>query len=156
MPLWLQITLAVASVVVAGAAAFASWHQAWTNRLRLQNELFERRFAVFNAVHAYVSSVVRVGGVRLDTDGMKAENAYSVAWQQSRFLFGHEISDYIDSLRKKLRSLLIVGDKVEKPEEKAELLVWAFKEADNLFDVFAPYMKIDAAAHRPAKPARSG
>ena len=61
------------------------------------------------------------------------------AWQRSRFLFGKEIADYLDSIRR--RSLeMQKSDRQKKHDEEDEHLKWLLDQTPKLFDQFGPYL----------------
>ena len=146
MPVWWQVLTAAIGLVVGGAAAFVAWHQAQTNRIRLQHELFERRYAIFKAVHAYLSYIMREGGLPERQERGEKMGAFLDAMQRSRFLFKDEITSYLNQIYKRSIGTMIFDGKIAKPDKKSEDLLWLSEQIAEIFDVFAKHMKLDIVA----------
>jgi hypothetical protein len=150
VPIWWQILTAGIGLFVAAAAAFVAWHQALTNRLRLQHELFERRFAVFKAVHGYLSFIMQHGGLPEGQERGEKIGGVLDALQRSRFLFKDEIPRFIDSVYKRSIALMQHKD-VPAKSTWADDIKFISEKNIALFDVFYPYLRLDIVAKRKKK-----
>lgn len=142
----MQVVLALAGVVVAAAAVYFAADQARTNRIRLQHELFERRFEVFKEVQAYLTFILQEGGLKMGPEGGKRIGAMITALQKCRFLFGSEISDYADSIYSRSLRVAIYDGKLSHPDAADGELKWLLEQSTEMFRIFAQYLKLDAVA----------
>lgn len=127
-------TLGVAIIVAALTA-----QQVWINKLQLRHTLFERRFAIFKAAQRYVSEIMREGTLS-DQAFRDLYPEILDAWQRSRFLFGEDVSEYIDTIRR--RSLeLRAADRAQNHEKEDDHLAWICDQSPELFHRFQPYMQ---------------
>jgi hypothetical protein len=54
LPLWVQLLQALAVPVIAGVGAWVALQQMYLARVKLQHDLFDRRYAVFQAVVSFM------------------------------------------------------------------------------------------------------
>ena len=127
-----EIVFGLATAFIALTVAIVSVRQYRVERMKLRHDLFDRRFAVFKTAQLFVSKVIQDAELPADeyTD-------FVDAWQRSRFLFGNDVSDYLDELRK--RSLKI---RYGKMKESTAALTWVTEQPTILFDKFIPYLKV--------------
>lgn len=135
----MESAISLGTFSVALIVALITGQQAWTNRLRLRHELFERRFEVFKAAQVYISKIMEEGGLNDEMLGTLYPE-FVDAWQQSRFLFGKDIVDYLDRIRAQSIQLHSLRDRGKHTEANGNL-AWLCAQAPELFKRFGPYMK---------------
>jgi hypothetical protein len=93
----LALVLGVITVLVQLRQSETQRQQAKTNHLQYRLALFERRMKVFDATMAFIALVMREAQIKTYEPlfGLKAKTA------ESQWLFGSEISEYIDELFRK-------------------------------------------------------
>lgn len=58
LPVWVQVLQALAVPVIAGVGAWIALQQMYLARVKLQHDLFDRRYAVFQAVRRFLEEAV--------------------------------------------------------------------------------------------------
>lgn len=142
----LALVLGVITVLIQLRQSKTQRQQAKTNHLQHRLALLERRMRVFDATMAFIALVMRDAQIKTYEPlfGLKAKTA------ESQWLFGPEISEYIDELFKKgnrLRAIYaarLPGD-IMRPEDipvDAEINEWftAQVEKNLARDRFLKYM----------------
>ena len=84
---------AFVALVIGAIAAFLTWRQYEVARAKLKFDLFDRRFAIFQQTWEILSEVV-IRGTREKNYGLATP--FNDFLPQARFLFGKDISDYLD------------------------------------------------------------
>jgi hypothetical protein len=158
----------VATVIAAVAAVYVTWRlgqsqlqiarqQADTAKLqadlaevRLQHDLFDRRFAVYEAARNLVLEVVRASNV--SDDGLRA---FVLGTDKSVFLLDKELTEYLDDMRKRAVTLQITVGRLADPmfhpseestrasAQRADLSNWFFDQFDVLIEKFRPTLALD-------------
>jgi len=134
----INLGIGLGTLAVAISVAAITYQQYRVNRLRLRHELFERRFAVFRTAQIYLSKIMQEG--RLNDETFRTEYPkFMDAWQRSQFLFGKDIGDYLDSVRRRSLEMRDLG--IEKKHNEAHKhLTWLCDQTPKLFDRFGPYL----------------
>ena len=124
-----------------------SYQQFQTNRAKLRLDLYERRFRIFDGVRELLSTVYRNDDVTLE-DIRK----FRVSTNEAVFLFGPEISTYLDELHKRAVDLRSLNDKLhesglpigkertEAAEKKARVLEWLTTQFEESRKRFGKYL----------------
>jgi hypothetical protein len=87
---WSQALL---TPVIAVTGIYVSWRQWRTNSQKLRYDLFEKRYAIYEAAVKFIASMMREG-----KPSQEAQNAFLVGTQGSKLLFGREVEEYLHSL----------------------------------------------------------
>jgi hypothetical protein len=87
---WSQALL---TPVIAATGIFVSWRQWKTNSQKLRYDLFEKRYAIYEAAVRFIASMMREG-----RPSREAQNAYLVGTQGAKLLFGKEVEEYLHLL----------------------------------------------------------
>src|SRR5262245_41452405 len=103
LPLWIQWLQALAVPVIAAVGAWIALQQMLA-RVKLRHDLYERRFAVYQAARKFLAEVLTYAAVADD-----ALRAYVVGTSDSVFLFNDEISTYLEQIRNTAGRLRAVG-----------------------------------------------
>jgi len=133
------LTLVVA--VFGGCIAYQQWR---TNSLKVQHDLYERRIAVYSAL----MEVLAKG--KFNEVGL---SAFFQKTRESYFLFGKEISDYLDLIYKKAADLQDLDEERRKtgltPEElhrlnvdRQNLVKWFNEQYDAAREKFSKHLKL--------------
>jgi hypothetical protein len=161
----------VATVIAATAAAVITWYfgrtqariatnqaeiarkQSELAAVRLQHDLYDRRFAIYNAARTLLVQEMDVhGGASLE-----AIFAFVRGTADAVFLLDGNLEAYLDEIRKKafrLRfvydrlndkdSVLPVGDERSKlAQEEADLTNWFVEQFKVLIDHFKPFLTLE-------------
>jgi hypothetical protein len=72
---------------------YVSWRQWRTNSQKLKYDLFEKRYAIYEAAVKFIASMMREG-----KPSQEAQNAFLMGAQGSRLLLGREAEEYLHSL----------------------------------------------------------
>jgi hypothetical protein len=90
---FLDVLKALLTPVIAIVATYIAWQQWKTNQLKLKLERYERRLRVYEEVRRILSIIMRDAKASTE-DLLKFRTAVS----EADFLFGPEISTYIDEI----------------------------------------------------------
>ena len=159
LPYWLLVLNALAplfaflgTLVIGGVAAHIAHGQWRTTRDKLRLDLFDRRFAVYEAAMKFVLGLT--GSATVDAKSMRE---YLIATRQAAFLFDDaSIPQYLKKLANEARRLEMVIDLVNRaqagselqeihqnaPETKWKLLQWFLEQEKVIEEKLGPYLKL--------------
>jgi hypothetical protein len=161
LPLWLQYVQAVAvpilTIVIALFGAWIAREQMKIARTKLQHDLYDRRFAVFQAARKLLAELVTHGTV-LDED----IRAYRIGTADSVFLFDQDLTEYLEEIGKrvtKLRSIITLLNSLPTGEKRntfidaeSDILSWMIEQLPNgLIARFKPYLTLSSQRPSPAR-----
>lgn len=141
---------ALLTPIIAVLALWIAFGQYKTNANMLRLSLYKKRYRVYEALRGAMSEIFR--DARLSNEGF---NKFWIDTNESEFLFGSEINEYIKTFQNKaaqLRSVtsqlyeenLPIGEKRTKlAQEKSDLLKWFSDEFKAIKKTFNPYLKFD-------------
>lgn len=124
-------------------------YQARTDRLKLRHDLYDRRMALVTATMEFIAGIVREG----NTDFPKIV-MFNRATQESYFLFGTEVHDYLHEMHKKAVDLMSLNKKLhhtalpigeersDAADEVCKLSVWFGDQFDVARRKFAKHMSL--------------
>jgi uncharacterized ubiquitin-like protein YukD len=157
-----------ATVIAAAAAVFVTWwlgngqlriakQQAATARqqaelaaVRLQHDLFDRRFVIYEAAQKLALEVFETANV--SREGL---SAFIRSTEKSVFLLDKELTDYLIEMRKRAVNLQIATRKLanqmlpegtersDLAEERSNLSNWFVDQFDVLIEKFKPVLTFD-------------
>jgi hypothetical protein len=151
LPYWIQSIQAlgptVVAVIVAGIAGYIAWRQWRTAHDRLSFDLFEKRFAVYEATRNFLIGAILHGQVRSE-DYVALYNGIS----GTEFLFSGETRSYVMNIRDKAyRAQAIRSGLAREPNhpradkliDEEETILQFFLEQDDLLESkFKPYLDL--------------
>jgi hypothetical protein len=143
---WIQTLSAIAAPLAASVAAAVACWQFHLQKQTLKLGLFDRRYAVYEAVRTFLAGFARNARTEeSETTTMLRETRGGV------WLFGSEVTDFIKELTtksNKLRTLESVPrDPVRQPEIE-ELISWMATSAPVIaHHTFAPYLNLYVPKH---------
>jgi len=146
-----NIAKALLTPIIAIIAVYIAWQQWKTNQQKLNLERYDRRLRVYEEVRKILSIIVRDAKANTD-DLLKFRTSVS----EADFLFGPEISEYIDEIYKHGLSLWRWNQEYrdytqEKPEnydhkkvvdEMHKELTWLTKQFEPAKQEFKKYLDI--------------
>ena len=145
----INILAAFLTPTVATIAAYIAYKQHRIEKERLKLDLFEKRYAVFNASREFIFEVIHNYLAYTDDHNhikfLHFIQNFRNKTQDVYFLFDSEIAEYVDLLHRKcleLRKLNIQyraktapeRDKIE--EERAKIEEWFLSEVNNVYKKF--------------------
>jgi hypothetical protein len=95
LPTWLQYLQAGAVVLIPLVGAWIAWQQVQIARVKLRFDLYDKRFAVFEAVRKLVGEAITHDNV-----SASSLNAYTLGTADAEFLFDGSLSKYLRELFK--------------------------------------------------------
>ncbi len=145
-PSWVVEALRALPVFIIGLiAAFIAWRQYRTARAKLNLDLFEKRYAVFEVTWQFLSDIV--WNARPTGPLPSINNLIP----QAGFLFGPQIKDYLKEVSKNATDLWSINQRTKANQnvmvqtdisQHLALLLWFWGEATGGADkMFAPFME---------------
>jgi hypothetical protein len=150
--LWLEVAKLIVTLIAAGVAAFVAWRIGSSQRdiakeqkrisaAKLNLDLFEERYELFNKVWTYLS--------RIKTDGPQGATPPDIGniIPKARFLFGEPIANWMRDAYLQHVDLGTLDIKIRQgstsDEDKARLVkleTWFEQEAKSCFERFSGYL----------------
>jgi hypothetical protein len=121
-PSWTTYLSALSTPVLAVIAASIAYQQWRTAQNKLKLDLFEKRFAVYQAVVALVYLVLHDKENRNES---RVEELSEKA-APAKFLFNREVARFVEEIRKKARSVVLLDTDLAKTF--SPLVAWAAKD----------------------------
>jgi hypothetical protein len=148
MPEWVQWLQALTVPTIAGVGAFLAWQQVKIARTKLRHDLFDRRFAVFEAARKFLATLMRNGKMSLSDLG-----EYSAGVIDAQFLLNEEVHVYLVELRKRAAAMQALkdtaeplpagGEKTKLVVRAGEELAWLVAQLDVLPSKFKPFLTLE-------------
>jgi hypothetical protein len=148
---WIQaISQALTVPAIAAIGVVIAWRQASLTRIKLQHDLYDRRFAIFNAARRFLSIIAR--DARVNSDGLRE---FSLGTADAVFLTNRTIAAYLEEIRRRAIEVQILSAELEGepvgPErsglvqKRSEHLRWLRDqlEKDDLVERFRPLLTLD-------------
>lgn len=129
------------ALVIAAGVAVISYFQWRTAHLRYILDLFEKRLSVYEALRDAIGGYLATGNVSDET-----LIAYMRARNQARFLFGNEVSTYLEQTFGDLAQAHVGPTLARTPEQIERDLAGINRLGEfhkKLEQLFLPYMKLD-------------
>jgi hypothetical protein len=101
-PLYVEFLKGAPTTLVAIAVAIIAWRQYSVAQAKLKLDLFERRYSIFEQTWKILSSVI-ISGTREKNYGLATP--FNNFLPQARFLFGPDVSKYLDEASSKWAEL---------------------------------------------------
>ena len=150
LPRWMEYVQALAPTVVAIIAAliasYIAWRQWRTAHDRLSFDLYEKRFAVYEAVKNIINTAYLHGGV---TQGDL--DAFYEGIRGAEFLFDGRTKDFVANIRwmawkaSNARARLKRSETDKLIDEELDILDFLSGQAEGLEDMFKPYLDLSKA-----------
>jgi hypothetical protein len=150
LPYWMQSIQALGPTVVAIVAAFIAGYIAWrqwrTAHDRLSFDLYEKRFAVYEAVKNIINTAYLHGGV---TQGDL--DAFYEGIRGAEFLFDGRTKNFVTNIRQMAWKASSARARRQRSEtdklidEEQDILNFLSGQAEGLEDMFRPYLDLSKA-----------
>lgn len=161
---WLEYVAALGPLIIAALVAYIALqqrninknrleHEKFAHELKIKFELFDRRYAQFEALKNYFAVQLRKGRNITEEDRLDFRKETSGSF----FLFDGSISQFIKEIDKKARRREHIRKRMALDEtadetlikEDEELSAWFKKQFDNLESRFAPYLRLEEDEEEP-------
>lgn len=119
-----------------------------TNAKRLKHELYDRRFAIYEAARSFLRDIVVKGSI---SDEMLIN--YWSGINSARFLLDDDLTRYLEEIEKKAVDLQTKQIEAQGPDglsglsvgarERGELKKWFYKQISVLNEKFYAYLKLE-------------
>jgi hypothetical protein len=147
-----KILSALLTPLIALIAAYIAWQQWKTNERKLKLDLYDRRYEVYEATRSFILTICKDAGVQFEEIGH-----FRATVAQARFLFGKDITDYLELLRSRAFELQSWNGKYldsyqPKPDDYDHNLVvenmhreleWLVEQLEPAAEKFGRYLWID-------------
>jgi hypothetical protein len=156
LPLCVQILQALATPAIAIVGAWVALQQMKIARIKLQHDLYDRRYAVFQSVRSLMNQVISNKFVAAET-----LNSFAIGTADAPFLFDDVLARYLREFRDHAaahQSINLVmegmpaGDQKTAASNKAgEHLQWLLEQIDVLTEKFRPFLQLDKRRRSPVR-----
>lgn len=156
LPFWVQVLQALAVPVIAGVGAWVALQQMYIARTKLQNDLYDRRYAVFQAVRRFLDEATVQ---RLVSD--ETVRSFVLGTSDATFLFDDDLAAYLKEMREhatKAQSIFVAMESLPAGDRKArasmaaeEHVVRLLQQFDGLTERFRPFLTLDRRTRRPPR-----
>ena len=161
LPAWLQYLQACAVVLIPLIGIWIALQQVQIARMKLRFDLYEKRFAVFEAARKLVIEAITHGDI-----STSALSAYSLRIADAVFLFDDELSNYLRQLFHHANNLSVLKRAIEPSpvgssqredlvRRAGEETVWFNNQVNELVLQFKPFLKLDERERRRPSAIRS-
>jgi hypothetical protein len=120
----------VTTFVFAAIAAYVAYQQFRLSREKFKLDLFEKRFKVFSGARLFITHIFRDGDLKTLDHAWE----YRAAIGEASFLFGNEITDYLEEIyrraiklysdRETMQPLSVSEERPQLAEQISENLGW--------------------------------
>jgi hypothetical protein len=148
LPTWLQYAQALALPIIPLLGAWIALQQMLIARIKLQHDLYDRRYAVFDGAREFLSQIM--------TDGVASQEAlrdYTIATGDAVFLLDDDLVAYLKEIRQHAadqRKLSIRSEQMPNgPQQDALMkeedkhLDWLSNQFGVLVEKFKPVLRLD-------------
>lgn len=153
LPLWVQALQALAVPVIAAVGAWVAVQQMVIARVKLQHDLYDRRYAVFDAVRTFLNEAVRNQVVSQETC-----RTFALKTADAEFLFDDGLAAYLKEMREhafKAQALYITMQQMGPGDQKDAALraasvhtTWLIDQIDGLALRFRPFLMLEKRERR--------
>jgi hypothetical protein len=153
LPLWVQALQALAVPIIAAVGTWVAVQQMVIARVKLQHDLYDRRYAVFDAVRTLLNEAISSRVVSSETF-----RTFALKTADAEFLFDSGLVDYLREMRdhaSKAQAIYIAMQQLEPGDQKAaassaasEHTMWLINQIDGLAAKFRPFLTLEKRKRR--------
>jgi uncharacterized membrane protein len=136
----IELLTALIPIFIAALGSYIAIQQYRTNRMKLKNDLFEKRYAVFETVNSYITEVAKGKSVDINQ-----REEFQSGTKGVEFLFDDKMKAYITEIWKQAEDLQ-AWEEDEIPstysEERALHRKWFAKQRTDINVKFKDYMHL--------------
>jgi hypothetical protein len=148
LPWWMQWAQAIGVGVISGLGAWIALKQSRIATAKLNLDLYDRRFKVFEGARTLVAKILQEG-----RPASESILQFNIKVADATFLFESDVERYLVALRKKATSLHAKGEQLramDEPGERRNQLVDEIAslemdfsvEYERMVAVFKPYLNL--------------
>jgi len=147
LPVFIQWLQALAVPVIAGVGVWIALQQMHMAKVKLQHDLFDRRFKIFDAARKFLLDIITHG--RPTRENI---NEYVRGTADAIFLLNKETDEYLIELRKKALASTMIRVQYERlpvgpqraalVEKEGKHFLWLNNQLEVLFDKFEPFLQL--------------
>ncbi|MCX7355687.1 MAG: hypothetical protein NTY59_12830 [Alphaproteobacteria bacterium] len=140
----IELSKALLTPIVAAFGAFIAWQQYKLGKQKIKLELFEKRWVILQAVRTFLGLVARDAAIDSEEVLQLRRKTFD-----AKFLFGEEISEYIDSIFKKgielhttemmLKGMPVGDERSKLVNANTALVTWLMSQLTAMEDKFLKY-----------------
>jgi hypothetical protein len=144
----LQYLQALAVVAIAAIGAWLAWQQVQIARIKLQHDLYDRRYRVFDATRKLVLNIC-VNRTASEED----TSAFRLGTGDAAFLFDDDLAKYLEQMsmnafdiylnHRVLKNTPMGEQRTKAVTDIRKHLVWFDEQLDSITDKFKPFLKLD-------------
>jgi hypothetical protein len=133
------------SLLALGLTWYVAWRQRHADHLKFKHDLYERRLAFYDIFVEFLNHVSRTKHA-----DMTKMAEFQQKTREAYFLFGEDIADYVETIRKKAieldtRQTMLENSSpqdIQTAEKQNDLIIWFGKQFLVAREMFAKYMKL--------------
>lgn len=148
-PHWTQVLAALLTPTIAVFGSFIAYRQWCTAQKKLKLDLFEKRFAVYDAARIFIASVMASGKAK-DEEMFK----FLSSTGETKWLLNDDIATYFDeqiwknavelqTLDAELEGVPVGDERTKNVRRQGEIKKWLFAQYKALDEKFSPFLKIE-------------
>lgn len=147
LPLWVQYLQAFSLLFIAGIGAWIAFRQMQIAALKLEHDLYDKRYAVFEATRKMLAEVVTHANLT-----MNDFRSFVLGTGDAVFLFDDQLAEYLDEMRKHTSKLIAINHALESMpvsdqrtkavDASSAELQWLVAQLESLSDKFKPYLRL--------------
>ncbi|KAF0805867.1 hypothetical protein A6D6_01923 [Alcanivorax xiamenensis] len=145
---WTQILAAMLTPTVAILGSYIAWRQWKTAENRLKFDLFERRFAVYNAARKLIGSIAQSG--KIEDEKLRD---FLHATREAKWLFNEQLASYLDNeiwskavdlqtLDSELVGMPAGEERTNNIREQSEIKKWLVAQMREMDKKFSLFLKV--------------
>ncbi|HVB98810.1 MAG TPA: hypothetical protein VNJ12_05685 [Candidatus Dormibacteraeota bacterium] len=148
LPLWVRVLQALAVPVIASVGVWIASQQMYIARTKLRHDLYDRRYAVFQATRQFLDEA----SVRIIVSD-DTFRSFALGTADAAFLFDDALAAYLTEMRghaKKAQGISMAMENFPAGDKKAqasaaagEQFIWLMQQIDGLADRFRPFLTLD-------------
>lgn len=155
LPGWVEILQALAVPLIAAVGAWVAIQQMQIAKIKLQHDLYDRRYAVFQAVRRFLDEMV--ANLVVSHDILRA---FVIGTADAEFLFPDDLAAYLGEMSRRARTAqsiyMTMQSLPEGSPERAnatlaanEQTQWLVEQIDSLTARFSDVLKLDKRSRSP-------
>jgi hypothetical protein len=137
-------------LVIAAGTTYIAYHYYRRDKAQANVDLYENRLRIYREIVQLLSTITRDGDI-----SRQSLQEFRTKTQEGAFLFGQEITDYIDKLHAQASKLRGTNDRLKSTDlpigeerdrvtvENSKQLIWLADQLPQLKKLFEPYLGSD-------------
>lgn len=134
-------------LVIAASTTYIAYYYYRKDKAQANSDLYENRLRIYREIVQLLSTITRDGDI-----SRQSLQEFRAKTQEGAFLFGQEITDYIDKLHAQATKLRATNDRLKSNDlpigeerdgvtvENSKQLIWLADQLPRLKKLFEPYL----------------